>query len=401
MIDRKFLKLYAVTDRAWLDGRSLEDVIREVILGGVTLVQLREKELSDEAFFEEARRVKAICDAYRVPLIINDNVEIARKLGVGVHVGQHDAELSAARAAVGPDAVVGVSCDTVAQAIAAERGGADYLGVGAVFPTSTKADAEAVSMRELTAICAAVSIPVVAIGGITRDNLTQLASSGIAGISVVSALFAAKNPRAAAEDLSIKTEGMLSLPANRLPGAIIDLDGTLLDSLPYWEHLGAHYLESKGKTPEPGLQKRLDAMELDESAEYLRTAYGLAEDAQTIRAELLAAIRHVYEDDAPLLPHALPLLQKLHAQHVRMALFTSAEKTAAEAALRRTNIREYFDCIVSTVGAGLDKARPDAYYYVLGQLGTALDSTTIYEDAPYAVAGARLTGMNVITPDEL
>ena len=186
-----------------------------------------------------------------------------------------------------------------------------------------------------------------------------------------------------------------------IEGAIVDLDGTILDSLPYWENLGANYLTSKGKTPEPDLQQRLDVMEMDEAASYLKAAYGLLEDELTIRNELLAAIRHVYAEEAPLMPYARALLETLHERGTRIALFTSAEAMAAEAALRRTNIREYFDCIVSTVGAGLDKARPDAYYHVLGQLGTALDSTTIYEDAPYAVAGARQTGMKVITPDML
>ena len=184
-------------------------------------------------------------------------------------------------------------------------------------------------------------------------------------------------------------------------GAIVDLDGTILDSLPFWENLGANYLLGKGKTPEAGLQQRLDAMEMDEAARYLKDAYGLAEEPLTIRDELLAAIRHVYAEDAPLLPYARSLLQKLHDRGARIVLFTSAEATAAEVALRRTGVLHFFQFIVSTVGTGLDKSTPEAYLYVQRLLGTPLHSTTIYEDAPYAVVGARLTGMNVVTPDML
>ncbi|MBP5638803.1 MAG: HAD family phosphatase [Victivallales bacterium] len=182
-------------------------------------------------------------------------------------------------------------------------------------------------------------------------------------------------------------------------GAIVDLDGTILDSLPYWEHLGENYLQRKGKKPEQGLQQHLDSMEMDEAAAYLKKAYGLDEDVLAIRDELLADIRHVYTDDAPLFPYSKALLVKLHDAGTRIALFTSTEDSAATAALVRTGIRQYFDCIVSTVGTGVDKSTPEAYLHVLKLLGTALDETTVYEDAPYAVAGAQLTGMKVITPN--
>jgi len=191
------------------------------------------------------------------------------------------------------------------------------------------------------------------------------------------------------------------LNGRMIEGAIVDLDGTILDSLPYWENLGANYLLGKGKTPEPDLQQRLDAMEMDEAVGYLKAAYGLLEDELTIRNELLAAIRHVYAEKAPLMPFARALLETLHERGTRIALFTSAEATAAEAALRRTDVLQFFEFIVSTVASGLDKSDPEAYLFVLRRLGTPLDSTTIYEDAPYAVAGARQTGMKVVTPDML
>ena len=201
-IHSSLLHLYAVTDRQWLHGRTLESQVREVLSGGVTILQLREKHLSDTEFLAEARSIKGVCDEFCVPLIINDNLSVARALGVGLHVGQSDTGCADARRALGPDAILGVSCQTVSQAIAAEQSGADYLGVGAIFPTNTKDDADAVSQETLSAICDAVRIPVVAIGGISLQNAPSLTRTGIAGVAVVSALFAAENPRSAAEAFS-------------------------------------------------------------------------------------------------------------------------------------------------------------------------------------------------------
>ena len=208
--DKKDLLLYGVTDRTWLDGRDLADVVEQSILGGVTMVQLREKDLSHDAFLEEARRIGQICRRHGVPFLIDDDVELAAAVGAdGVHVGQHDMEAGMARAKVGPDMLLGVSAQTVEQALRAQAAGADYLGVGAVFPTGTKTDAEAVSYDTLKAICEAVDIPVVAIGGIGPDNVAKLAGSGICGVAVVSALYAQKDPCAAARTLLERTKAMV------------------------------------------------------------------------------------------------------------------------------------------------------------------------------------------------
>ena len=208
--DKKDLLLYGVTDRTWLDGRDLADVVEQSILGGVTMVQLREKDLAHDAFLEEARRIGQICRRHGVPFLIDDDVELAAAVGAdGVHVGQHDMEAGMARAKVGPDMLLGVSAQTVEQALRAQAAGADYLGVGAVFPTGTKTDAEAVSYDTLKAICEAVDIPVVAIGGIGPDNVAKLAGSGICGVAVVSALYAQKDPCAAARTLLERTRAMV------------------------------------------------------------------------------------------------------------------------------------------------------------------------------------------------
>lgn len=206
----KDLLLYAVTDRHWLNNRTLTDVVRESLEGGVTMLQLREKTLAEPAFLAEAKELQALCREYHVPFIVNDNVDIALAMDAdGVHVGQSDMEALDVRAKLGPGKIVGVSAQTVEQALLAEKHGADYLGVGAVFPTGSKDDADDVSYDTLKAICQAMSIPVVAIGGISRDNVARLADSGICGVAVISAIYGAPDIRAAAQELKAATEGML------------------------------------------------------------------------------------------------------------------------------------------------------------------------------------------------
>ena len=208
---KESLLLYAVTDRHWLSGRSLVDVVRESLDGGVPFLQLREKELDDETFLKEAKELKALCREYDVPFVINDNVDIAIKMDAdGVHVGQSDMEAGDVRAKLGPDKIIGVSAQTVEQAVLAQKRGADYLGVGAVFPTGSKDDADDVSFETLKAICEAVTIPVIAIGGITKQNTMELKGSGICGIAVISAIYAAKDIKGAAAELKEVTEKMIS-----------------------------------------------------------------------------------------------------------------------------------------------------------------------------------------------
>jgi thiamine-phosphate pyrophosphorylase len=209
-LEEKDLLLYAVTDRHWLGDRTLYEVVRESLEGGVTFLQLREKDLDDEVFFREAVCLRDLAREYGVPFVINDNVDIAVRMDAdGVHVGQSDMEAGDVRALIGPDKILGVSAQTVEQAVLAEKRGADYLGVGAVFPTGSKDDADDVSFETLKAICEAVSIPVVAIGGITAENTPQLAGSGICGIAVISAIYGQKDIYKATASLKKITREMV------------------------------------------------------------------------------------------------------------------------------------------------------------------------------------------------
>ena len=209
--DKETMLLYAVTDRSWLNGKSLYEQVEEAIKGGVTFVQLREKKLDEENFLDEALDIQNLCRKYGIPFVVNDNVKIAKMINAdGVHVGQSDMGAENVRGILGDDKIIGVSVQTVEQAVLAEKQGADYLGVGAVFPTGSKVDAEDVSFETLKAICESVNIPVVAIGGISAGNVLKLKGSGISGIAVISAIFAAEDIEAAAKKLKELTKKVVS-----------------------------------------------------------------------------------------------------------------------------------------------------------------------------------------------
>ena len=208
--DRQTMRLYAVTDRAWVGRQTLPEQVEAALKGGATCVQLREKELDGAAFLEEAKVLAALCRRYGVPLIINDNVEVALASGAdGVHVGQDDLTMEQVRRLAGDRLIVGVSAHTVEQALAAQAGGADYLGVGAVFATATKSDAHVLPRETLAEICRAVDIPVVAIGGIGADNLLQLAGTGVDGVALVSAIFSAPDVEGQCRKLRALSERMV------------------------------------------------------------------------------------------------------------------------------------------------------------------------------------------------
>lgn len=203
------MRLYAVTDRAWVGRQTLYEQVEAAIRGGATCVQLREKQMDKEAFLAEARQIAALCKARGVPFIINDDLDIALACGAdGVHVGQDDMPAAEVRRRAGRDLIVGVSAHNVAEARKAAADGADYLGAGAVFATSTKQDVTALSHEGLKAICDAVDIPVVAIGGINAHNISELKGTGVDGVAVVSALFGADDIEAAARHLRALSEEM-------------------------------------------------------------------------------------------------------------------------------------------------------------------------------------------------
>lgn len=210
-VDKHAMQLYAVTDRTWLAGATLESAVEKVLAAGATFLQLREKDLPYEAFLAQASKMKLLAQKYSVPFVINDNIEVAIKCGAdGVHAGQSDIVGRDIRAIIGSDMILGISANTVETAKRAQESGADYIGVGAVFGTATKKDAQAISVESLRDICAAVSIPVVAIGGINEHNILQLSGSGIDGVAVISAIFAKPDLAAATRELRKLSEKVVN-----------------------------------------------------------------------------------------------------------------------------------------------------------------------------------------------
>lgn len=210
-IDKKHMLLYAVTDKKWTKEKSLYEIVEESLKGGTTCVQLREKDLGYNDFLKEALMLRELCKRYNVPFIVNDNVQIAiDSKADGVHVGQNDMELSKVRELVGNDMIIGVSAQTLEQAITAEKNGADYLGIGAMFKTVTKQDAKYVTLDTLKQICSAVSIPVVAIGGIKQNNIMQLSGTGIDGIALISEIYSAENIVDRCQKLKILSQKMIT-----------------------------------------------------------------------------------------------------------------------------------------------------------------------------------------------
>ena len=208
--DKHTMLLYAVTDRAWVGRQTLYQQVECALKGGATCVQLREKELDDAAFLQEALEIHALCQRYGVPFFVNDNVDIAIQCHAeGVHVGQEDMAAAQVRARVGGRMMIGVSVHSVAEALEAVKNGADCLGVGAAFATHTKTDVNVLPRETLQAICAAVDIPVVAIGGIHKENILQLKGTGVDGVALVSAIFGAEDIEAECRELKALSEQII------------------------------------------------------------------------------------------------------------------------------------------------------------------------------------------------
>ena len=396
---KKDLLLYAVTDRSWLGEETLYEQVEKALKGGATFIQLREKELDEEHFLEEAIALKELCHKYHVPFVINDNVKIAKEMDAdGVHVGQSDMEADDVRKILGEDKILGVSAQTVEQAVLAEKMGADYLGVGAVFSTSTKKDASAISKERVKAICEAVHIPVIAIGGITADNILTLKGSGICGIAVVSAIFAAKDIEDATGVLLEKTTAMVNDKERHqsvIKGAIFDIDGTLLDSMPVWENAGARYLATLGIEARSDLKERLDALSLPEGALYMQKEYKLSVTTEEILEGVNQVVKDFYFKEAVLKPGVCDLIQKLKKNQVRLIIATATDAEMAKAALIRNDIWKDFDGMITCEEAGAGKTSPKVFELAREHLQTKKEETWVFEDSLYAVKTASGAGFPV------
>ena len=384
-----YLKLYAVTD----ESPGLADRVRLAIAGGATCIQHRAKCASFEDAKADALKIQAVCREAGVPFIVNDSLELALAVGAdGLHVGQEDIPARDARRALGQDAILGVSAATLADAVQAELDGADYIGTGAMFPTATKPDAACVTMTALSAICGAVSIPVVAIGGIHAGNVPDFAHSGIAGVAVVSAIFGAPDPSAASRELKkIIEQTDFTLPDET--GMILDFDGTILDSMHVWMGLASDFLRASGAEPRPGLDEQLaNCADLISGAAWLQKEYGLPFKPEEALNKLLGVLNERYLA-CRLMPGAEEFLREASLRGYRLVIGTASDRKAVEAILEKHGLRHLFRDILTTADTGLDKRDPAFYRLALEHIGTRPGNTWLFDDAPFYLEAARSCGL--------
>jgi thiamine-phosphate pyrophosphorylase len=416
------LSLYGVTDRAWLPrpfpaedrcgAALLASAVEDCIRGGTMMVQLREKNSSRGDILRIGKAVGDVCMAHRVPFIVDDDVDAALLLKAGgVHVGQSDTDAAEVRRRIGPGMILGVSVQTVGQAVRAQAAGADYLGAGAVFPTSTKNNAASVSRELLADICAAVTIPVVAIGGIHGENIARLDGTGIAGAAVVSALFAARDKTEAARALAPACRGFTSSctavqRAERERGkraavmqsmraAVFDMDGTLLDSMPMWEHAAELYLKSKHIEPEADIWNRTKSLDMRQTAGYFKQAYGMTGTEELIIEEIDDVIYEQYAHTLSLKDGVRGFLEALSSRSVPMVLATSTDRRCAEVCLKRLGLDGFFTELLTCSELGSGKDKPDIYREAQRYTGTDTAHTVVFEDALYAGRTAAEAGFPV------
>ena len=385
--DKESLLLYAVTDRSWTKNDTLYHQVEEALKGGVTFLQLREKDLNTENFLQEAEEMKKLCAAYRVPFVINDNVEIARTVGAdGVHVGQDDMPAWKVREILGEDKIIGVSAQTVEQAIKAEKDGADYLGVGAVFPTSSKADAVEVEHATLRDICVAVRS--------NRRNQRRKCQSACRNGNRRDCSnqcdLCAGFPEAGSRRIEKESRG----DPMTIKGIIWDADGTLLDSMEIWEHAPDHYLETLGIEPEPNLGEILFEMSLEQGAKYLIDRYHLPVGVADVLEGIHCQIETFYRREVTLKPGAKELLAEFKQKGYPMILATSGDQDCIRQACERLEIRQYFTELLfcSEVGAGKD--RPDIYLEAARKMNCRPDEALVVEDALHAIETAKKAGFS-------
>ena len=384
-----YLKLYAITD----EGPNLIERVRLALEGGATCIQHRAKGASFEAAKADALAIQALCREAGVPFIVNDSLELALAIEAdGLHVGQSDTAAREARRALGPNAILGVSAATVAEAVRAQQDGADYLGVGAVFPTSTKLDATYVTHTALRAICGAVDIPAVAIGGIHAGNLLQLEHSGIAGVSVVSAVFGAPDVKAAARELkSLVDRADFTLPDET--GMILDFDGTVLDSMQVWLGLAQDFLRANGAEPRSDLDEQLaNCADLISGAAWLQKEYALNLTPEETLNGLLDLLNTRYLA-CKLKPGAEEFLREAGRRGYRLVIGTASDRKAVETILAKHGLLDLFLDIITTGETGLDKKDPAFYWIALERLGTRKGSTWLFDDAPFCLEAARSCGL--------
>lgn len=367
-----------------------EKIIRDgerSLRGGATLLRLYGGDMERERFLKLTSALKEITLKYSAQLIVGDSVTDAEESGAdGVHLIFDESEVKKARSVMGKGKIVGVAAETAEEAVRAEELGADYIEAPNVFFTNGKP--ASITKRYLKKICDSVSIPVVAAGGINYENIESLGGCGICGIAVSHSLFSHRDVENTASMLRYGADKAV-LPNSRLQGAIIDMDGTLLDSMKIWNEVGERYLLSVGITPRDDLKEKINTLSLHQVSSFLKHEYNVTADANQIYAELSAIINDFYENEVTLKPGAREFLEELHTRRVPMILLTATEREQVELSLKRFDILKYFDCVLTCDEFGSSKSHRAIFKEARHRIGTPRRTTWVFDDSPYAIAAAK------------
>ena len=388
------MQLYAVTDTQWLNGRDFLEVIESVLANGATFLQLREKNATHEEIVAKAKAIKPIAKKYGVPFVIDDDIYAAKEADVdGVHIGQNDASYEKAREVLGEGKIIGMTVKTRQQAENAIRLGADYVGMGAVFHTSTKKDAKDMSRETLLELAGMMEdIPVVAIGGISYDNCDYLKDTGVDGIAVVSAIFASDDCALATRKLFVRTRELFGKKRN----IIMDMDGTLADSMPFWKNSAREYAILRGADIPDNFDEITGVMDLNDYAEYVKNVLGIDTNLEQITEAAVEIMNKHYEKDIPAKDGMTELVTREYKAGSRLVVFTASDRRSVEILLSHLGIRECFYDIYTVYDVGLKKSDKNSYLKVAELAGMKDTSQVwVYEDILRGVKAAKEAGLNV------
>ena len=378
--------LYFITDRDTLnkDYDFLESV-EDAILGGATLVQLREKTMETRAFYETALKVKEICHKYNIPLIINDRLDIALAVDAdGIHVGQDDMPMTVIRDIIGKDKIIGVSATTYEEALKAYNDGADYLGIGAMYSTDTKTDASITSMDELRKIRKDIPIPMVVIGGINEKTIPDFKGLNIDGLAIVSAITSKK-------DIVKASRHIKSLYYDNFPieVAIFDLDGTLLDSISIWDNALIKYLDFYNAEADDYYNKKIWTLDIYDAIKLAKDYFNIDEDLDLMVKHWDDMMKKEYNENVRLFNGTLDILNYFHKRNIPMAVATALPEDYFQKCLVNNGIKDYFKIIYSTYQFKNGKDRADIFLQIADDLNINPKGTIVFEDATDSLYGIK------------
>lgn len=385
--------IYYVTDENLLhEKHDLYSSIEQSILGGATIIQLREKESSTKDFYQKAIKAKEICQKYNVPLIINDRIDIAMAIDSdGIHLGQDDMPLDIARKLLGKEKIIGISVSTIQEALEAQKNGANYLGVGAMYATSTKKDTDIVSISTLSQIKKSVNIPVVAIGGINQTTIPNLAPALVDGVAIVSAISLSQDPSLATRKLK-----NLFLKQYQTKVVIFDIDGTLVETMKIWDKVIINLMKQLNfKYDEEDLKKIWD-MEFVNSAKYTISKFNLDIDVYEFLKTLeKLSIQEYKNANITLKKGAKELLEKLKQKNIKLAIASSLSKNQYEVILEKTGIKHYFDTIKSSIDLSTKKSESLIFETIAKELNVPYTNIVFFEDDINSAKGAKPKGIKM------